>query len=174
MTRPRGFSGPPDGQRKGLTPPFLSLQTWPLRPNVEAPYGAASRSPRRPRRADARASFRDRGPRDRDGAMIQGRAVGGSGAARSPEWRFIVPADEPEQYHYLSRMSAERPAVEVILDRRRGERRQQDAGKWFERRKLERRRGHEIRARQFVFVGRRGRVTWKMPEGSPTAGGRRS
>jgi hypothetical protein len=105
--------------------------------------------------------------------MIRDRTVDDSEAARSPEWRFIVPADDPEQYDYLSRVSAEQPAVEVILDRRRGERRQQDAGKWFERRKLERRRGHEIRARQFVFVGRRGRVTWKMPE-EPTAGGRRS
>ena len=57
-----------------------------------------------------------------------------------PEWRFIVPADDPEQYRYLSRVSAERPTVEVILDRRRGERRRQDAGKSDERRTLERRR----------------------------------
>lgn len=106
--------------------------------------------------------------------MIRWCTSGGSGAARFPELRFIVPADDPEQYDYLSRVSAEQPTVEVILDRRRGERRQEDAGKWFERRKLERCRGHEIRARQFVFIGRRGRVTWKMPEVSPTAGGRRS
>lgn len=106
--------------------------------------------------------------------MIRWCTSGGSGAARFPELRFIVPADDPEQYDYLSRVSAEQPTVEVILDRRRGERRQEDAGKWFERRKLERRRGHEIRARQFVFIGRQGRVTWKMPEVSPAAGGRRS
>ena len=98
------------------------------------------------------------------------RAAGGSGPARAPDWRFIVPADDPEQYQYLSRVSAERPTVEVILDRRRGERRREDAGKWDERRKLERRRGHEIRARQFVFVGRRGRVMWKVPE-TPAARG---
>ena len=87
-----------------------------------------------------------------------------------PEWRFIVPADDPEQYRYLSRVSAERPTVEVILDRRQGERRRQDAGKRYERRQLERRRGHEIRARQFIFVGRRGRVMWTVPE-TPAAGG---
>ena len=87
-----------------------------------------------------------------------------------PEWRFIVPADDPEQYRYLSRVSAERPTVEVILDRRQGERRRQDEGKRYERRQLERRRGHEIRARQFIFVGRRGRVMWTVPE-TPAAGG---
>ncbi|PYM33874.1 MAG: hypothetical protein DME17_17145 [Candidatus Rokuibacteriota bacterium] len=72
--------------------------------------------------------------------MVPWRAAGGSGPARVPDWRLIVPADDPEQYRYLSRVSAERPTVEVILDRRRGERRRQDAGKSDERRTLERRR----------------------------------
>ena len=47
--------------------------------------------------------------------MVPWRAAGGSGPARVPDWRLIVPADDPEQYRYLSRVSAERPTVEVIL-----------------------------------------------------------
>jgi len=60
--------------------------------------------------------------------------------ANSPSrQRFIVATVDQALYEYLSRKFAGRPDVEVILDRRRGERRRERLARTPERRRQDRR-----------------------------------
>jgi hypothetical protein len=58
---------------------------------------------------------------------------------------WIIPRDDVELYEYFTTHFAGRPDVEVILDRRQGERRQRAAPSPAERRRAERRR-HSVEA----------------------------
>ena len=53
---------------------------------------------------------------------------------------WIIPRDDPELYEYFRNHFAGRPDVDVILDRRQGERRQRAGSSPTERRRAERRR----------------------------------
>ena len=53
---------------------------------------------------------------------------------------WIIPRDDPERYEYFRNHFADRPDVEVILDRRQGKRRRRVEGSPIERRRGERRR----------------------------------
>lgn len=53
---------------------------------------------------------------------------------------WIIPRNDPELYEYFRSHFAGRPDVDVILDRREGERRQGDGSSPVERRRSERRR----------------------------------
>lgn len=52
---------------------------------------------------------------------------------------FVVARGEPERYEFLRRAFAEEETVEIVLDRRRGERRRQTLASTPERRHGERR-----------------------------------
>ena len=80
-------------------------------------------------------------------------------------WHFIVQPDELQLYERLKELSEGQPGVAVILDRRRrrDRRRRKPRTWWYERRSRERRRSHEIRAQQFIFVDGQGTIIWKAP-----------
>ena len=63
-----------------------------------------------------------------------------------PTELIIVSGDNSELYESLQREHAGHPDVAVILDRRRGERRQKNRAPWIERRRGERRSSQEIAA----------------------------
>ena len=58
---------------------------------------------------------------------------------------WIIPRDDHELYEYFTDHFAGRPDVDVILDRRQGERRQRAESPPMERRRAERRR-HSVQA----------------------------
>ena len=60
-------------------------------------------------------------------------------AGPPPRQRFIVATADQALYEYLTRKFADRPDVEVILDRRRGERRRARLARTPERRTGDRR-----------------------------------
>lgn len=77
---------------------------------------------------------------------------------------FVVSPEESNVYEYLKKSSSDQPAVEVILDRRRHERRENGSGMVVPERRLgERRRRFEMRAQQFVLLDQQGKVIWKAP-----------
>ena len=63
----------------------------------------------------------------------------------TPRFLFIVARERPDRYEYLRRAFADDPEVEVIVDRRHGERRRRHAGgetvrqRWDHRRREDRR-----------------------------------
>ena len=59
---------------------------------------------------------------------------------------IIVARDNPELYESLQREYAGHADVEVLLDRRRGDRRRKNAAPWMERRRRERRSYQEVAA----------------------------
>jgi hypothetical protein len=63
-----------------------------------------------------------------------------------PTELIIVARDNPELHESLQREQADHPDVEVILDRRRGERRRKNTAPWIERRRYERRSYQEVAA----------------------------
>lgn len=71
---------------------------------------------------------------------------------------FVVARDQPDLWHHLKRDFAQDEEVQVILDRRRGERRQRVQSREPERRRAERRRQpgteKELRYRSFVIIHR--------------------
>lgn len=75
---------------------------------------------------------------------------------------FIVSPEEAELHEHLKKSADER-VVELIVERRRGERRQANLSTLADRRSGERRRHHEIRARRFVLVAKSGKVIWRAP-----------
>ena len=80
-------------------------------------------------------------------------------------WHFIVRPDEVQLYEHLKELSEGQSGVAVILDRRqrRDRRRRKARTWWYERRSRERRRSHEIRAQQFIFVDAHGTIICKVP-----------
>jgi hypothetical protein len=60
-------------------------------------------------------------------------------AGKPPRQRFIVATEDQALYEYLTREFAGRPDVEVIIDRRRGERRRERLARTPERRRQDRR-----------------------------------
>jgi hypothetical protein len=60
-------------------------------------------------------------------------------AGTPPRQRFIVATEDQALYEYLTREFAGRPDVEVIIDRRRGERRRERLARTSERRTGDRR-----------------------------------
>jgi hypothetical protein len=58
---------------------------------------------------------------------------------KPPRRRFIVATEDQALYEYLTREFAGRPDVEVIMDRRRGERRRERLARTSERRTGDRR-----------------------------------
>lgn len=68
------------------------------------------------------------------------------------EYLLIVPEDRPDLYKYLKRQLADVGNIEVILERRRGERRQKDEPHEPERRRAQRRRPAEVYRRTDWFV----------------------
>jgi hypothetical protein len=73
-----------------------------------------------------------------------------------PREIFVVARDRPDLYRYLSRTFADAENVQVIWDRRAGERRDGMAGRPVERRHLERRARagveHELRTVGYAFI----------------------
>jgi hypothetical protein len=70
---------------------------------------------------------------------------------------FVVSRKEPERYHYLQRVFAQEVAVEVVLDRREGERRRKPGAPQTERRRRERRQReviHELMRLGYALVRR--------------------
>lgn len=69
---------------------------------------------------------------------------------------FIVARNQPDLWHHLSRDFAEDDDVQVLLDRRRGERRQRLQQHESERRRADRRRrasiDNDLRYRSFVIL----------------------
>ena len=69
---------------------------------------------------------------------------------------FIVARDQPDLWHHLRQDFARDEEVEVLLDRRRGERRQRVQAYEPERRRADRRRqssvDKELRYRSFVII----------------------
>ena len=68
---------------------------------------------------------------------------------------FIVSRDHPELWHHLRRDFGEDEEVQVILDRRRGERRRQIQAREPERRGADRRQpavDKDLRYRSFVII----------------------
>ena len=81
---------------------------------------------------------------------------------------IIVSRDNPELYESLKREHAGQPDIEVVLDRRRGERRRADTAPWSERRRYERRSYQEVAAigtQGFVRV--RAGVAQTLPDEHP-------
>ena len=70
---------------------------------------------------------------------------------------FIVGQDQPDLRDYFTRWFSEVPEVEVVSDRRRGERRQGGQSRELERRRVDRRFNlgvnEEIRQTGFAIVG---------------------
>ncbi|MGH7262340.1 MAG: hypothetical protein ACREH7_00255 [Candidatus Rokuibacteriota bacterium] len=70
---------------------------------------------------------------------------------------FIVGQDQPDLRDYFTRWFSEVPEVDVVSDRRRGERRQGGQSREPERRRADRRRSlnlnEEIRQTGFAIVG---------------------
>jgi hypothetical protein len=70
---------------------------------------------------------------------------------------FIVGQDQPDLCDYFTRWFSEVPEVEVVSDRRRGERRQAGQSREPERRRMDRRSNlnvsEEIRQTGFAIVG---------------------
>jgi hypothetical protein len=90
--------------------------------------------------------------------------------SRAPHWRLLVRADQPELHARLTRRFADPALVEVILDRRRGDRRRGGPVEG-DRRRGERRRGHgqdgyrlAIRMRGYDVYEAEGRVPAECPE----------
>jgi hypothetical protein len=70
---------------------------------------------------------------------------------------FVVSRAEPERYEYLRRAFAREEAVEVVFDRREGERRQIRRSPSVERRRRDRRArdiGHELERLGYALVRR--------------------
>ena len=70
---------------------------------------------------------------------------------------FVVSRKEPERYQYLQRAFAQEVAVEVVFDRREGERRQKPGAPQTERRRRERRQReviHELMRLGYALVRR--------------------
>ena len=69
---------------------------------------------------------------------------------------FIVARNQPGLWHYLRRDFAEDEEIQVLLDRRRGDRRQRYQGQEPERRRSDRRRqpsiDNDLRYRSFVVL----------------------
>lgn len=69
---------------------------------------------------------------------------------------FIVARDQSDLWHYLRQHFAREEEVQVILDRRRGERRQRNRVTETERRQADRRRqpsvDNDLRYRSFVIL----------------------
>lgn len=83
---------------------------------------------------------------------------------------FVVARDQPDLWHSLRRDFAGAEEVQVILDRRRGERRQRIAVREPERRQEDRRRTSidtDLRYRSFVIVHEEQRA---LPSGSRLKG----
>ena len=73
-----------------------------------------------------------------------------------PREIFIVARDRPDLYRYLSQTFSDAENVQVIWDRRDGDRRDIAAGRLLERRHSERRRRasveHELRTVGYAFI----------------------
>ena len=76
--------------------------------------------------------------------------------ARTIRCLFVVTQDQPDLWHRLRRDFREDPGIQVVLDRRKGERRQRAQTHEREQRRIDRRRhasvDNELRYRSFVII----------------------
>ena len=86
---------------------------------------------------------------------VQTRALGAQPTANKVRCLFIVARDQTDLWHHLRQDFAEDEEVQVVLDRRRGERRRHGQPHEPERRQGGRRRANidtDLRYRSFVIV----------------------
>lgn len=86
---------------------------------------------------------------------VQSRSLGAQSARDKVRCRFIVARDQPDLWHHLRRDFAGDEEVQVVLDRRRGERRQRVQMHEPDRRQVDRRRASidtDLRYRSFVIL----------------------
>jgi hypothetical protein len=94
-------------------------------------------------------------------------ALATTAAGRPPRLLVIVRVGEARLYEYLTRSLAGVPDVQVLLDRRRGDRRREPRPVMQERRRGERRHPPDLSPLGFQLVRSRGATTAQPVPGAP-------